>query len=96
MASARELLKSKLLLKVGDVAKSIDEASHVDQVICALHSVVLLLFPIDSSLILGSIDKRYREQVREILLYSLGYFDVSPIISSYDNFEGCWPKGDFS
>lgn len=63
MTSARDLQKSELLNKIGDVAKVIDEAGHVDQVICALHSIALLLFPIDSSSFLGLIDQRYRDQV---------------------------------
>ncbi|KAL9673225.1 hypothetical protein QQ045_029479 [Rhodiola kirilowii] len=63
MATRRELLKSELLVKIGDVTKAIDEANHFDQVLCALYSIALLIFPVDSSSFLGSIDRRYREQV---------------------------------
>lgn len=46
-------LHAEILEKVGEVISAIDAANHVDQVICALHSLSLLLFPIDSSLFSG-------------------------------------------
>ncbi|KAF9615848.1 hypothetical protein IFM89_026736 [Coptis chinensis] len=56
-------VERKLVEKVGETISSINEAKHVDQVISSLHSLSILLFPLDSSLIVGSIDSRYRDQV---------------------------------
>ncbi|GMQ09859.1 hypothetical protein CsSME_00053096 [Camellia sinensis var. sinensis] len=62
--SSREL-EATILEKVGNVIAFIKEAKHVDEVICALHSLVILLFPpLDSQHALsGSIDQQYRDQV---------------------------------
>ncbi|KAL7161768.1 hypothetical protein ACSBR2_042276 [Camellia fascicularis] len=62
--SSREL-EATILEKVGNVIVFIKEAKHVDEVICALHSLVILLFPpLDSQHALsGSIDQQYRDQV---------------------------------
>ncbi|KAF8399868.1 hypothetical protein HHK36_015739 [Tetracentron sinense] len=59
----RRELETKVLQKVGEVISTINDAKHVDQVICALHSLAAMLFPLDSSLLAGSIDRRYRDQV---------------------------------
>ncbi|KAJ0571206.1 hypothetical protein HanHA300_Chr05g0187671 [Helianthus annuus] len=59
---------SKVLEKVGNVVVSINEAKNVDQVICALHSFAVRLFPLDSRTIAGSIDKQYRDEVCDIFL----------------------------
>lgn len=56
-------MEAKVLDKVGEVISAIKTAKHVDQVVCALHTLALLLFPLDSSLFSGSLDQRYREQV---------------------------------
>eukprot|EP00257_Ricinus_communis_P021544 XP_015581064.1 telomere length regulation protein TEL2 homolog [Ricinus communis] len=56
-------VESSVMDKTGEVISAIKTAKHVDQVICALHSLAILLFPIDSSLISGSLDKPYRDQV---------------------------------
>ncbi|GMQ01130.1 hypothetical protein CsSME_00047882 [Camellia sinensis var. sinensis] len=62
--SSREL-EATILEKVGNVTAFIKEAKHVDEVIRALHSLVILLFPpLDSQHALpGSIDQQYRDQV---------------------------------
>ncbi|KAF5732191.1 telomere length regulation protein TEL2 [Tripterygium wilfordii] len=59
----RRGLEAVVLDKVGEAVSTIRTAKQVDQVICSLHSLAALLFPIDSSLLSGSIDERYREQV---------------------------------
>ncbi|XP_058102126.1 uncharacterized protein LOC131246227 [Magnolia sinica] len=59
----RRGLEAEILAKVGEVISAIHDANHVDQVICALHSIALLLFPLDSSLFSGSLDHCYRNQV---------------------------------
>ncbi|KAK8943991.1 hypothetical protein KSP40_PGU018336 [Platanthera guangdongensis] len=46
-------LETLILQKVEEVSSQIDSAKHVDQVICALHSLAVRLFPIDSSSICG-------------------------------------------
>lgn len=57
-------LEAAVLDKVGEVISAIKNAKRVDQVICALHSLAVLLFPLDyPSLLSGSIDQRYRDQV---------------------------------
>ncbi|XP_060670509.1 uncharacterized protein LOC107418195 isoform X2 [Ziziphus jujuba] len=62
-AKRKREVEAQVLEKVGEVISGINKAKHVDQVICALHSIANLLFPLDTSLLSGSIDKRYREQV---------------------------------
>ncbi|KAG6683870.1 hypothetical protein I3843_12G034800 [Carya illinoinensis] len=60
----RRELEAAVLDKVGEVISAVRSAKRVDQVICALHSLAVLLFPLDySSLLSGSIDQRYRDQV---------------------------------
>ncbi|XP_050257059.1 uncharacterized protein LOC126702405 isoform X5 [Quercus robur] len=56
-------METKLIEKFSEVIPAIKSAKHVDEVVCALHSLALLLFPLDSSLLSGSVDQRYREQV---------------------------------
>ncbi|KAM7475710.1 hypothetical protein LguiB_022953 [Lonicera macranthoides] len=56
-------METAILEKLGSAIASIDEAKHVDQLICTLHSLAILLFPIDSHAISGVVDKRYREEV---------------------------------
>ena len=47
-------LENKLLDKVGEAVSDISDAKHVDQVISAIHSVAVLLFPVDPSLFSGN------------------------------------------
>ncbi|KAI3688672.1 hypothetical protein L2E82_46425 [Cichorium intybus] len=54
---------SKVLEKVGEVIATINKAKNVDQVICALHSLAIRLFSLDSRAFAGSIDKEYRDEV---------------------------------
>ncbi|CAH2064846.1 unnamed protein product [Thlaspi arvense] len=56
-------LEKKLLEKVGEAISSIGDAKHVDEVICAIHSVAVFLFPVDPSFFSGSIGETYRERV---------------------------------
>ncbi|KAF4395042.1 hypothetical protein G4B88_017912 [Cannabis sativa] len=58
-----KVVQAQVLHKVGEVISAINDAKHVDQVICALHSFAILLFPLDSSLLSGSIDERYRDKI---------------------------------
>lgn len=62
-AKSKREVESKVMEKVGEVIREIERAKHVEQVICALHSLAVLLFPIDSSLLSGSIDEHYKDQV---------------------------------
>lgn len=55
--------KKEVLEKVGQVIASIKDAKHVDQVICALHSLAVRLFPLDSHSLAGSVNEAYREQL---------------------------------
>ncbi|KAM1739702.1 hypothetical protein ACFX11_015379 [Malus domestica] len=59
----RSEVEEKLLEKVGEAIATVKKAKHVDQVICALHSLAVLLFPLDASLLSGAIDEQYREQI---------------------------------
>ncbi|WRX19579.1 hypothetical protein QQP08_012066 [Theobroma cacao] len=56
-------LESRVVEKVGEVIREIERAKQADQVICTLHSLAVLLFPIDSSLLSGSIDERFKDQI---------------------------------
>nr|XP_010912892.1 telomere length regulation protein TEL2 homolog [Elaeis guineensis] len=63
----RRELEDQLLRKVGDVSFAIDAARHIDEVICALHSLAVLLFPVDSSRVSGVMDRRHRSQVLDVM-----------------------------
>ncbi|KAK9080539.1 hypothetical protein SSX86_000297 [Deinandra increscens subsp. villosa] len=54
---------NEVLDKVGKVIVSINEAKNVDEVICALYSFAVRIFPLDCRAFAGSIDKRYRDEV---------------------------------
>ncbi|KAL5748273.1 hypothetical protein ACOSQ2_025570 [Xanthoceras sorbifolium] len=56
-------VETGVLEKVGEVTAAINSAKHVDQVICALHSLASLLYPLDSSLLSGIIDQRNRDEI---------------------------------
>ena len=49
----RSEVQSRVIETVGEVISAIKTASHVDHVICALHSLAVLFFPVDSSVISG-------------------------------------------
>ncbi|PQM37274.1 telomere length regulation protein TEL2 homolog [Prunus yedoensis var. nudiflora] len=59
----RSEVEAKVLDMVGEVISNVKKAKHVNQVICALHSLAILLFPLDASLLSGAIDERCRELV---------------------------------
>lgn len=46
-------VEAQVLEKVGELISGINKAKHVDQVICKLHSIANLLFPLDASLLSG-------------------------------------------
>ncbi|RID58894.1 hypothetical protein BRARA_F02155 [Brassica rapa] len=52
-AESKEALETKLVDKVGEAISAIADAKHVDQVISAVHSVALLLFPVDPTTRIG-------------------------------------------
>ncbi|KAI3933451.1 hypothetical protein MKX01_022030 [Papaver californicum] len=62
----RRKAETEILEKVRVTISSINESKHVDEVIVALHSIAVLLFPIDSSLLAGSIGDRFRDKVIEV------------------------------
>lgn len=66
----RRETENVLLEKVEQVISAVKAAKHVDQVICALHSLAVLLFPLDSALFSGSMDQRYRDQVLDAIVPS--------------------------
>ncbi|KAF6155345.1 hypothetical protein GIB67_019871 [Kingdonia uniflora] len=66
MAETREI-ETKIIEKVGETISAIKEAKHVDEVISVLHSLAVLLFPLDSSIVSGAIDNRYRDQVLSVV-----------------------------
>ncbi|XP_054809149.1 uncharacterized protein LOC129311141 isoform X1 [Prosopis cineraria] len=68
--SMKRELEAAILDKASKVISTIKSAKHVDQVICALHSIATLLFPIDTSLISGSIDESYQDQVLAVKVHS--------------------------
>ncbi|KAK9119955.1 hypothetical protein Scep_018048 [Stephania cephalantha] len=57
------MAESEIVERVTDTIRAIDESKHVDEVICALHSLALLIFPIDSSLLAGIIGADSRDQI---------------------------------
>ncbi|THU46163.1 hypothetical protein C4D60_Mb09t02060 [Musa balbisiana] len=60
-------LETLVLEKVGEVSSAIDAAKHVDEVICALYSLAVRIFPVDSSALCDTIDPAQRSKVHEIL-----------------------------
>ncbi|KAG9450118.1 hypothetical protein H6P81_010083 [Aristolochia fimbriata] len=56
-------VQAEVLVKVGDVISAINGAKIVDEIICALHSLAVLIFPLDTSLFLGGIDHPFRDQI---------------------------------
>ncbi|KAL5543994.1 hypothetical protein UlMin_007778 [Ulmus minor] len=62
-AKRKREAESRVVEKVGEVISGINKAKHVDQVIYALHSLAFLLFPLDSSLLSGSVGDCYREKI---------------------------------
>ncbi|XP_022770045.1 telomere length regulation protein TEL2 homolog isoform X2 [Durio zibethinus] len=66
----RRAVETRVLEKVGEVIREIERAKHAEQVICALHSLAVLLFPIDSSLISGSIDEHCKDQIVNAKVHS--------------------------
>ncbi|KAL9314031.1 hypothetical protein ACSQ67_019483 [Phaseolus vulgaris] len=61
--SVKRELECEVVSNVAEVIWAIQNAKHVDQVICALHSIATALFPVDPSLFSDSIDESYRDQV---------------------------------
>ncbi|KAL3818589.1 hypothetical protein ACJIZ3_004494 [Penstemon smallii] len=55
-------LERTVLEKVRHVIASIDDAKHVDDIIVALHSLAVCLFPLHPDSISGSLDEKYRDQ----------------------------------
>lgn len=47
-------VEKQLLDKVGEAISSIGDAKHVDQVISAIHSVAVLIFPVEPSFLSGN------------------------------------------
>lgn len=60
--SGREL-ETLIIQKIGEVSSSIDSAKHVDEVICALHSLAIRLFAVDSASLASAVDQRYKNEV---------------------------------
>ncbi|XP_022923797.1 telomere length regulation protein TEL2 homolog [Cucurbita moschata] len=56
-------LEAKVLQKVAEVISTIKTAKHVDQVISALHSLAVRLFPVDASIIAECVGQSYRDQI---------------------------------
>lgn len=50
---SKHSIENAILDKVGLVISAIKDAKHVDSIACALHSLAVMLFPLDSSLFLG-------------------------------------------
>ncbi|XP_047341231.1 telomere length regulation protein TEL2 homolog [Impatiens glandulifera] len=67
----RKEKESVVLDKVAQSVASIYEAKHVDTVICALHSLAVLLFPVDSLCVSDTVGKQYRDQVINANVHSV-------------------------
>ncbi|GMN56825.1 hypothetical protein TIFTF001_025941 [Ficus carica] len=67
-------MEAQVLEKVGEVISAINNANHVDQLISSLHSLAVLLFPLDSSLVSGHLQS----------LASLFVFRILELPSSVD------------
>ncbi|CAN6814846.1 hypothetical protein Bca4012_005920 [Brassica carinata] len=64
-AESKQALETKLVDKVGEAISAIGDAKHVDQVISAVHSFALLIFPVDPTTHIGD---KYGEKVSSSLV----------------------------
>lgn len=87
-------LETLVLEKVGEVSSAIDAAKHVDEVICALYSLAVRIFPVDYSALCETIDPAQRSKA---LLWStmlLGFIshteEVHEILSPAPAESGEW------
>ncbi|KAL0342365.1 UNVERIFIED_CONTAM: Telomere length regulation protein TEL2 [Sesamum calycinum] len=62
----RRELERRVLEKVEQAISSVHNAKDVDQVIIALYSVAVCLFPIHFYSLSGSVDEKYREELRAV------------------------------
>lgn len=77
MAEASEqerALENNLLNKVAEAISAISDARHVDQVISAIHSVAVLLFPVDPSLFSGN-----QQSLAHLFLLNLSPFSIQKL-----------------
>lgn len=66
----RRELEAAVLDKVGEVISAVRSAKRVDQVICALHSLAVLLFPLDySSLLSGQVTATAHVSIYSFILF---------------------------
>ncbi|GAB2223678.1 hypothetical protein Droror1_Dr00004416 [Drosera rotundifolia] len=63
MMTRRREMETQLLEKVSDAISAINAAKHVDDVIVALHSVAVVLFPVDCQSISGLMSDRHKDQL---------------------------------
>ncbi|KAL0415777.1 UNVERIFIED_CONTAM: hypothetical protein Slati_3409600 [Sesamum latifolium] len=62
----RRELERRVLEKVEQAISSVHNAKDVDQVIVALYSVAVCLFPLHLHSLSGSVDEKYREELRAV------------------------------
>ncbi|GAB4860519.1 hypothetical protein Ancab_035679 [Ancistrocladus abbreviatus] len=103
----RREMETELLQKVSDTISAINNAKRVDDVVLALHSLAVLLFPIDTPSLSGVISERYKLQLlkveipsvnekrdRWLLFYQGAAFPALARILLYDvalNWLSCFP-----
>ncbi|XP_021762025.1 telomere length regulation protein TEL2 homolog [Chenopodium quinoa] len=58
--------ETQLLEKISAAISAITTAKYVDDVILTLHSVAILIFPVDTSSLSGVISERYRDQLNQL------------------------------
>lgn len=56
-------LENLVLQKIEEIFSAIDTAKHVYGVICALHSLAVRLFSVDSAAVAGDVDQSYRTKI---------------------------------
>ncbi|KAK4436919.1 Telomere length regulation protein TEL2 [Sesamum alatum] len=62
----RREVERRVLEKVEQVISSVHKAKEVDQVIVALYSLAVCLFPLHLHSLSGSVDEKYREELRAV------------------------------
>ncbi|XP_057534426.1 uncharacterized protein LOC130812829 [Amaranthus tricolor] len=63
--------QTQVLQKVSHTLSYVTYSKNVDQVILALHSLAILIFPIDASSLSGAISERYKDQLNQVEVVSL-------------------------
>ncbi|GMH01194.1 hypothetical protein Nepgr_003033 [Nepenthes gracilis] len=64
-------MEIELLRKISDTMSAINSAKRVDDIVCALHSLAVLIFPVDTHFLSGVISERYKDKLFNVEIPSV-------------------------